>query len=327
MEKNEWTAAQRIELCGHIAPLILSGLPIDRGLKAIVADLPKRLQKTTLALQTRLENGDSLKDALASGNRPESRSLYATIEAGERAGELGALLEGWASMHTALATAKRRFRIKLVYPIFSILVAVFAIGFTIQTLVPQYRANLLSLRTAVPDWFGYIEFLDRNIIAWGAAAAFLSISPILWFAWRRSSFDPIGWPRDPAYRSRLRAHSASLAAKLIQANVPIGATKELSTSSMGVVPSQARCLSPASLTVFALLENGGLDSANAIAMQQELFRFSLNQAELQTEAQARWIGYSVSISVAVFVGLTYLLVVYLPWMYLLDQLKQVQPIQ
>ncbi|MCY2983330.1 MAG: type II secretion system F family protein [Planctomycetota bacterium] len=327
MKKNEWTAAQRIELCGHIAPLILSGLPIDRGLKAIVSDLPKRLQKVTHAIQTRLENGESLQDALASGTRPESRSLSATIEAGEISGELGTLLEGWASMHTALAIAKKRFRIKLVYPVFSILVAVLAIGFTIHALVPQYRANLLSLRTAVPNWFGYIEFLHRNIVAWGVAAACLSISPILWFAWRRCSFDPFGWPRDPAYRSRLRAHSASLAAKLIQSNIPIDITKELASRSLGVIPRQAHCLSPASLTVFTLSENGGLDSAKAIAMQQEISRFSLNQAVVQTEAQARWIGYSVSIAVAIFVGLTYVLVVYLPWLYLLDQLKQVQPIR
>jgi len=327
MQKNEWTASQRIEMCGHIAPLILSGLPIDQGLKSIVSDLPKRLQTVSLALQTQLENGFSLKSALASGVRPESRSLSATIDAGELSGELGSLLQGWASMHTALAIARKRFRMKLVYPIFSILGSVLAIGFTIHTLVPQYRSNLESLQTAIPAWFVYIEFVHKNVIAWGVGAAFLSVCPILWFAWRRSTFDRAGWPRDPAYRSRLRAHAASLAAKLIQSNVPTGMAKELTIVSLGVPSAAARCLAPASLTVFALLENGGLDATKAIEMQEDISRFSLDQAVVQTEAQARWIGYSVSIAVAVFVGLTYLIVVYLPWLYLLDQLRQVQPIR
>jgi len=327
MQKNNWTASQRIEICGHIAPLILSGLPIDQGLKSIVSDLPKRLQSVSLALQTQLENGISLKNALASGTQPESRSLSATIDAGEVSGELGSLIEGWASMHTALAIAKKRFRMKLLYPIFSILVSVLAIGFTIHALVPQYRANIESLHTAVPDWFGYIEFVQRNVIAWGAGAAFLSVCPIIWFAWRRCTFDQVGWPRDPAYRSRLRAHAATLAAKLIQSSAPTNLAKELTIGSLGVPSAATNCLAPASLTVFALLENGGLDSTKAIEMQSDISRFSLDQAVVQTEAQARWIGYSVSIAIAVFVGLTYLVVVYLPWLYLLDQLRQVQPIQ
>ena len=163
MPKSEWTESQRVELCAHIVPLIQSGLPIDRGLKSMATDLPKRLVNISNAIQSRLENGEPLNSILASGTRPESRSLSATITAGEISGDLGVLIENWASLQTALALAKKRFRVKLVYPIFLILITVSAIGFSIHTLVPQYRSNLLSIHATVPNWFRTIEFVHLHL--------------------------------------------------------------------------------------------------------------------------------------------------------------------
>ena len=327
MPKTEWTESQRVELCAHIVPLIQSGLPIDRGLKSMATDLPKRLVNISNAIHTRLENGEPLNSILASGTRPESRSLSATIAAGEISGDLGVLIENWASLQTALALAKKRFRVKLVYPIFLILITVSAIGFSIHTLVPQYRSNLLSIHATVPNWFRTIEFVHLHLVAWGILAAMLSLSPILYFAWRRGTFDKHGWPRDPAYRSRLQAHASSLAAKLINANIPTDVAKELAVSSLGVPPSSPGYLDSASRSVFDLLNKGILDPAKAVQMHDDISRFLLDRSQAQIESQGRWITYSVSISVAIVVGLSYLLVIYLPWLYLLDQLKQIRPIR
>ena len=327
MQKIEWTESERIELCAHIVPLIQSGLPIDRGLKSIAADLPKRLLNIANAIQSRLENGEPLISAIGGGTRPESRSLSATIAAGEMSGHLGSLIESWASMQTAMALAKKRFRKKLVYPIFLILITVFAIGYSIDTLVPQYRSNLLSIHAAVPRWFSYIEWIHRHLIAWGVFASILSVSPILYFVWRRSTFDRQGWPADSAYRSRLQSHSAALAAKLIQANVPSSVILELAVSAMGVPASATNYLHPASKSIFDLLGKGGIEPVRAVALHEDITLFSLDRAQAQIESQGRWITYSVSISVALVVGLSYLLVIYLPWLYLLDQLKQIRGIR
>lgn len=327
MPKSEWTERQRIELCAHIVPLIQSGLPMDRGLKSMAADLPKRLVSISDAMQTRLENGEPLTSILASGNRPESRSLSATIAAGEMSGDLGILMESWTAIQTARALAKKRFRLKLVYPVFLILITVFAIGFSIQTLVPQYRSNLLSIHAKVPDWFEYIEFVYRNLIGWGITAATLSILPILCFGWRRGTYDAKGCPRDPAYRSLLQSHASTLAAKLVASNVPSAVAKELAVSSLGVPAGSTNYLDSASRSIFDLLDQGILEPNKAVEMYTDISRYLFDRSQVQIESQGRWIVYSVSISVAIVVGLSYLLVIYLPWMYLLDQLKQIRPIR
>ncbi len=327
MSKSEWTQSQRVELCAHIVPLIQSGLPMDRGLKSMAADLPKRLVNISNAMQSRLENGEPLNNILASGNRPESRSLSATIAAGEMSGALSVLIESWAALQTALALAKIRFRTKLVYPVFLILITVIAIGFSIHTLVPQYRSNLLSIHATVPNWFRAIEWVHRHLVAWGIVAALLSLSPVLYFAWRRGTFDKQGWPRDPAYRSRLQSHASSVAAKLIHANIPSDVARELVVRSLGVPPSSPGYLDSASQSVFDLLSKGILDPAKAVQMVDDISRFFFDRSQAQIESQGRWISYSVSITVAIVVGLSYLLVIYLPWLYLLDQLKQIRSIR
>ncbi len=324
MEKREWTVSQRIELCAHIVPLLQSGLPIDRGLKSIAADLPRRLSIIANTVQSRLENGEPLKLTLGSGTRPESRSLSATIEAGEICGDQGALIENWAALQSSIALARKRSRLKLVYPVFLILVTVFAIGYAINTLVPQYRSNLESIHARIPSWFEVIEFVHRHLFIWAGIAVILCLSPIFFFVWRRSRFDQLGWPADPAYRSRLQAHASTLAAKAIQANVPTVVAKQLAVSSMGVQADAIHYLDSASQSVFNLLERGVLDPSEAISMQHDVSRYLLDRSDAQIESQGKWITYSVTISVALVVGLSYLLVLYLPWLYLLDQLKQIK---
>lgn len=327
MANKEWTVSQRIELCTHIVPLLQSGLPIDRGLKSIAADLPKRLSLIANAVQSRLENGEPLQLTLGAGTRPESRSLSATIDAGEICRDNGALIESWAAMQTAMALAKKRFRFKLVYPVFLVFVTVFAIGYAIHSLVPQYRTNLESIHARVPSWFEYTEFVNRHISIWAGLALILCWSPIFYFVWRRSRYDKLGWPADPAYRSRLQAHASALAATCIEANVPTGLAKSAAVRAMGIPAEATSYLDPASQSVFDLLERGLLDPAKAVSMQQDISKYLQDRSEAQVESQGSWITYSVTISVALVVGLSYLLVLYLPWLYLLDQLKEIKNIR
>jgi hypothetical protein len=118
-----------------------------------------------------------------------------------------------------------------------------------------------------------------------------------------------------------------LAAKAIQANVPTAIAKSLAVSAMGVPADAVNYLDPASQSVFELLQRGVLDAAKAVSMQQDISRYLLDRSEAQIESQVKWITYSVTISVALVVGLSYLLVLYLPWLYLLDQLKQIRSIR
>lgn len=326
MSDVELTESQRIDLCSHIIPLIRSGLPIDNGLKAMAIELPKRLARLSTDVQTRLQNGESLGKILGGDRRPESRSLSATVAAGDASQKLAAALESWAAMHTARAQAKRRFRYKLVYPVLLILITTFAVGCAIHSLVPQYRSNLASIHTTIPGWFQYVEFVHQNLIVWGILAALLSITPVLYFVWRRGALDSQGWPRDPAYRSRLQAHASKLAEAMILGQVPTRLIKELAVGSLGVLPGNRGYSDPASQSILDLLDQGKLDAIQGAEMQADISRYLMERSELQFESQGRWIVYSVSIAVACVVGLSYVLVIYLPWVYLLNELKHIRTI-
>jgi hypothetical protein len=327
MPKTEWTLSRRIELCSHIVPLIQSGLPIDRGLKSLAGDLPRRLTNIAESVQSGLENGQTLATTLAVDASPPSRSLSATIEAGELSNELATLLESWASLHSAMGLARKRFRLKLVYPVCLIVITVVAIGIAIHSLVPQYRASLLTIHAEVPNWFQPIEWLHRYLIAWGIATSLVCIAPILYFAWRRNTLDRRGYPREPAYQTRLQSHAATVALKLVQSKVPSDQILSLTIASLGLTSDGSNLLDPTTHSVCDLLRQGILEPDKAITMLQDIAHYLLDRSQFQIESQGRRLVHSVSISVALAVGLSYLLVVYLPWLYLLDQLKQFLPIR
>jgi hypothetical protein len=327
MTGDELTESQRVDLCSHIIPLIRSGLPIEYGLKAMASELPKRLARISTDVQTRLHNGDSLGKILGGDTRPESRSLSATVAAGDASQKLALALESWAAMHTARAQAKKRVRYKLVYPVLLILITTFSVGYAIHSLVPQYKSNLASIHANIPAWFQYVEFVHQNLIAWGILAAVLSVSPVLYFVWRRGTYDSHGWPRDPAYRSRLQAHASKLAEMMIVGQVPTGLIKELVVGSLGVLPGNSGYLDPACQSILDLLDQGKLDATKSVEMQADISKYLMDRSEMQFESQGRWIVTSVSIAVACVVGLSYVLVIYLPWVYLLNELKQIRTIR
>ena len=322
----ELTESQRVDLCSHIIPLIRSGLPIDSGLKAMAGELPKRLARISTDVQSRLQNGETLGNILGGDTRPESRSLSATVAAGDVSRTLAMALESWASIHTARAQAKKRFRYKLVYPVLLILITTFSVGYAIHSLVPQYKSNLASIHAHIPAWFQYVELIHQYLIVWGILAILLSVAPVLYFAWRRCTFNSQGWPRDPAYRSKLQAHASKLAENMIIGQVPAGLIKELVVGSLGVLPLNKGYLDPACQSILDLLDQGKLDATKSVEMQADISRYLLERSEIQFESQGRWIAYSVSIAVACVVGMSYVLVIYLPWVYLLNELKQIRTI-
>lgn len=318
-------------MCAHIAPLVRAGLPIDRGLKALVAELPTRLGNVALEVQRGLENGEPLFAILAKGERPESRSLSSTIAAGECSNALAEALESWASLQTVRAQATMRFRLRMVYPLFLILVTVSAITYCIRGIVPQYRSNLESIHSRIPLWFHPIEWVHANLFVLAAMIALASISPILFLIWRRSSFDRLDWPRDAAYRLRLQSHAAFLAERMAASELSTGRMVELAIGSLGtkelaggmapLIGMAPLMLDPTVRSILELLGQGHLEKTRAIGMLSDCAQLLRDRSDAEIESQGRWISYAVSVSVAIAVGGTYLLVVYLPWLYLLDQLQ------
>lgn len=320
---TELTESQRIEICNHIVPMIRSGLPIDRGLKAITAELPKRIVAVSSRIQSQLQLGEPLSEVLGTGKRPESRSLNATIAAGESARDLAMALESWAEVQTAHAAATKRFRLRMIYPVFLILISICAVGWSMHVVIPQYKASLESIHSTLPAWFYPIEFIHQNIVAWGILAATLCIAPLFYFSWKRNSYDSNGWPRDPARRSHLQAHAALLSEKMTQAELPLDRIESLAVSALGSTNGNQN-LDAACKSILDLMRAGQLDSVKSASMLADVSKYLKTNSAAQVESQGRWLTYAISICVAVVVGLSYLLIIYLPWLFLLEELRHMK---
>jgi type II secretory pathway component PulF len=321
MNTSSLTDSQRIQICSHIAPMIRSGLPFERGLKAIASELPSVLSSTASHVQSRLQNGESLQDIIANGSRPTERSLKASIAAGEASNELATAIEGWASIQIAMAQATKRYRLRMIYPVILIFIAVGSVGWSIHSLVPTYKSNLEDLHIAFPKWFYAIEFISDRWIQWSMLAASLCVSPLIYFLWRHSTYDANGWPHDLARQWRLQSHAAAIAKSLIHAETPSQLTKELAIASLGA-KNGAELLAPACRSVLDLMEQGALDSTKGTAMLEEISQHLKQRSDNQIEAQGRWVATIVTFVVAMVVGISYVLIVYLPWLYLLHELKR-----
>jgi hypothetical protein len=114
---------------------------------------------------------------------------------------------------------------------------------------------------------------------------------------------------------------------MILGQVPSGLIKELAVGSLGVLPEDNGYLDPACQSILDLLDQGKLDATKSVEMQADISKYLMDRSEIQFESQGRWIVTSVSIAVACVVGLSYVLVIYLPWVYLLDELKQIRTIR
>ena len=321
MKTNTLTDAQRIQLCSHIAPMIRSGLPFERGLKAIASELPSVLSTTASHVHSRLERGESLQDIIANGSRPAERSLKATIAAGEASHDLATAIESWASIQINMAQANNRYRLRMIYPLILIFFSVASVGWSIHSLVPNYKSNLESIHVELPKWFYAIEFISDHWIQWSIVAASLCVAPLLYFLWRRNSYNTQGWPRDLAHQRRLQSHAASIAKSLIKAESAAILTKELASGALGALDGE-KLLAPACRSVLELMEQGALDSTQGAAMLDEIASHLKQRSDNQIESQGRWVASVVSIVVALVVGISYVLIVYLPWLYLLQELKR-----
>ena len=81
----------------EIAALVRAGVPLERGLADLGADMPGRLGKAAASLAERTARGESLEQALADQAVTLSPAYRAVVQAGVRAGRLPAALEAVAA--------------------------------------------------------------------------------------------------------------------------------------------------------------------------------------------------------------------------------------
>jgi len=169
----------------EIAALVRAGVPLERGLLGLGADLPGALGRTITSLGERMSRGQTLVDALA-GEQPQIPRLYAAVvAAGVRSGRLAGALEELALTARQMIELRAMAGAALVYPLIVVTLAyVVWIGFVVwiaPIVEPSYRA----LEAPTADWIRHFAGLGSSMRYWGPAiplAVFFALA--LW--WRQS---------------------------------------------------------------------------------------------------------------------------------------------
>ncbi|MDZ4851555.1 MAG: type II secretion system F family protein [Pirellulaceae bacterium] len=334
------TLEHQLILCEQIAALANSGMPLERGLAPLVKQLPKSLGDSSRRITDRLAKGQSLSKSLAEDNRPTSRSLHATVEAGIAGNCLAPALRSWIAIHTEQGRFRSRLRAALVYPLVLTLVAAFSLGYTIYHSIPLYQSAFESLHAPLPFWFDWLLVLHRTLWVWTTAMAALCIMLLVWSYRMNTVLAPSGMPRNRAYQMQLQAHATRLMTWMIEAKRPFDPSYLLAIEATGIRPQTETIdtlnrlntkialgwnpISKECQTILRAVEKGDLSFEDSKPSLLDLTDQLNLQAARIAERQAKFIPVIVSIFIGVVVVGFYVVVVYLPWVQLLTRLSVVK---
>lgn len=339
MRYQQPSIENQLALCQAVAQLVRARLPIAQGLESLSSDGGRSLGQYSQSIKDRLAQGKSLAQALVQGEDRSSRILAATLAAGERSGFLDQAIESWTQMVIANRRATSQLRSALVYPGLLIVITIASLAFTIWHLLPEYERGFVALHQQVPGWFFILHWVRDGL--WWEAVLFLvaSLAPLAYWHWHHNAIAKDGLPRDRVKRERIHALSAHLASLMIDGRVPMEELVAKCLASTGKMIDQAeteRCLlrlqarqslEPLSREVSALLVSldTGLMSPEETSRNLRELSEQLNfEASLVSERQARFLPMLVALVVGTLVILTYVLVIYLPWIDLL--VKIIEPV-
>lgn len=143
----------------QLATLFRSGLPLDEALTAVAqqSESPK-VQRMVLAIRSRVNEGDSLANALSQFPSAFPTLFRATVEAGEQAGKLDHVLERLADYVERRQAMQSKIMLATFYPAILTLVAIGVVSLLLTYVVPKVVEVFDSIGAELP-------ILTRMLIA------------------------------------------------------------------------------------------------------------------------------------------------------------------
>jgi general secretion pathway protein F len=183
------TLDQLIALSEEIAALARAGMPLEPGLEALGRDMPGGVGRLAAVLAERSGRGQPLAALFGELGPQLPEACRAVVEAGLRAGRLGAAMESLSGMLRRMADLRRLLAVALVYPLIVLALAWGLFAFLTATLAPELLA--MFQRVGAPG-VALVEILVRcghGAEFWGplGPAALLLLAGLWWQATRRAS--------------------------------------------------------------------------------------------------------------------------------------------
>ena len=164
----------------QLATVLTTGIPLVRGLVGLSADTSNRsLSRTVRNVAQRIEQGQSLSEAMVAHPRTFNTMYVSMVRAGERAGTLDEILEELAVYLEKMDAIKTKVRAAMAYPVFVMIFALLATMFLLLKIVPTFQEIYADFGQELPAMTLFVIGISNAIranflLSVGIAAAVLA---------------------------------------------------------------------------------------------------------------------------------------------------------
>ncbi|OYT70706.1 MAG: hypothetical protein CFK52_10235 [Chloracidobacterium sp. CP2_5A] len=173
----------------QLATLLRAGLPLLQVLSILIRRQPPGAFRTVLEdVERRITRGGLLSEAY--GEHPDvfPRLLTASVLAGERSGELDAVLERYVNHAKATAAIRRKLVKTLTYPAILTVASIALVALLTTYVIPKFATLYESSNSELPLVTVYVVAVSKAIesnVYWLGPTLLAAI--IAFFAWRRTT--------------------------------------------------------------------------------------------------------------------------------------------
>jgi type IV pilus assembly protein PilC len=153
----------------ELAALLKAGLPLLQALDLMLERMRQPHFRAVLTeIRDRVKSGEDLSEAFASYGEMFPRLYPASLKAGERSGELEAVVRRFIRYMRLMLDARRKVVSALVYPALLIVLSIIMIGVMMIFVVPKFMTFFANMETELPlltrIMLGLSLFLRHNIV-------------------------------------------------------------------------------------------------------------------------------------------------------------------
>jgi type IV pilus assembly protein PilC len=227
----------------EFATLLKAGMPLVQSIDLLRQQITNSVFRSVLDdVHDKVRGGTALSDAFASHGDLFPRVYTASLLAGERSGNLDAILRRYVAYEKVIDTVRRKTISALIYPAILIALAVCLVGIIVLRVVPAFTDFYASFDAELPMStrliIGVSDIAQQHF---GLVIAALAIGGALFAAWvrqpgQRARFDhlllTLPWI-GPTIRRFTTAQMARTLSTLLGGGIPLVNSMEVTARSVG----------------------------------------------------------------------------------------------
>ena len=329
------TLAEKLAVCEQVAKLVRARLPIGKELRRSLNSSNTSTRRLAEQIEQDVQSGKKWSDTLVAGRDRESRVLAACIEAGESSDRLAESLQAWTALHIANSKAKQNFRSALLYPFLLVLLMVIALTMVAWSLIPEYRETYRLFNQNLPRWLEAIVVVGESPLLLTLFLVLFVSVPLCILYWMRRRRGLSRANRDKHAKSlRQQALATHLAALLAGSKVALEKTTHLSLRALGATNEESQLgwqqvqqkqtpnlMSKEASLILGSAHAGILSPEESAQHLEEVSQNLQQSAEQLDDAHRRWFPMLIALLVGSATILSYVFLIFLPWIWLLETIS------